>query len=252
MIATLGRAGVVGAVLEVTIRALLNRRRSLVMLVLVSAPILIALLIRIAGRPSDPERLAANVLDGLVLRSVLPLVALVFGTAAMGSELDDGTATFLLTKPVPRWKIVAAKLLGASVLTSAMVIPAAIVAGLLIAGDQGGGLGLTLAGAVASGLAIVAYSSVFVALSIGTGRALVIGLIYVLIWEGVLAGLFEGTRMLSIRQYALSLWDALDGSGRIRSDLDLLPALGLAAVVTAAAFALASDWLARYQVRAPE
>lgn len=252
MIAALGRAGVVGAMLEVTVRALLNRRRSLLMLLLASAPILVALLIRVAGRPSDPERLAANILDGMVLRSVLPLVALVFGTAAMGSELDDGTATFLLTKPVPRWKIVAAKYLGASVLTIVMVVPAAIVAGLLISGDQGGGFGLTMAMAAASVLAIVVYCAIFVALSIGTGRALVIGLVYVLIWEAVMAGLFEGTRMFSVRRYALALGDALDPTGRIRAEFDLLPALGLAVVVTAIAFYVASSALARYQVKSPE
>jgi len=39
------------------------------------------------------------VLEGVIVSSVLPLVALVFGTAALGSELDDGTAVHILTKP---------------------------------------------------------------------------------------------------------------------------------------------------------
>lgn len=250
--AAVGAMGQTGALLEVTMRALVNRRRTLIMLLLALAPVLIALLIRVAGRPVDPERLAANVLDGLVLRTVLPLIALVFGTAAIGSEIEDGTATFVLTKPMPRWKIVAAKLTGAAALTAALVIPAAVVAGLLIAGDQGGGLGLTLAAAIATLIAIVAYTAIFVALSIITGRALVVGLVYVLIWEGVLAGLFEGTRIFSIRQYALAAWDALDGSGRIRAALDVLPAMGLAFVVTAVAVVVATDRLSRFQVRAPE
>ena len=149
MIAAVGAMGQIGAILEVTVRALVNRRRTLLMLLLASAPVLIALLIRVAGRPVDPERLAGNILDGLVLRTVLPLIALVFGTAALGSELEDGTATFLFTKPVPRWKIVLAKWFGAAALTTALVVPAAVIAGVLIAGDQGGGLGLTLAAAVA-------------------------------------------------------------------------------------------------------
>ena len=117
MIAAVGAMGQIGAILEVTVRALVNRRRTLLMLLLASAPVLIALLIRVAGRPVDPERLAGNILDGLVLRTVLPLIALVFGTAALGSELEDGTATFLFTKPVPRWKIVLAKWFGAAALT---------------------------------------------------------------------------------------------------------------------------------------
>ena len=252
MIAAVGRLGQVGAMLEVTVRALVNRRRTLIMLLLASAPVLIALLIRVAGRPVDPERLAANILDGLVLRTVLPLIALVFGTAALGSEIEDGTATFLLTKPVPRWKIVVAKWSGAAALTAGLVVPAAVLAGLLIAGDQGGGLGLTLGAAVACLVAIVAYTAVFVALSVLTSRALLVGLVYVLIWEGVLAGLFEGTRILSIRQYALAAWDALDGSGRIDAALEVLPAMGLALLVIVLAFALATDLLSRFQVRAPE
>jgi ABC-2 type transport system permease protein len=252
VISAIGRMGQIGAMLEVTVRALVNRRRTLLMLLLASAPILIALLIRLAGRPSDPERLAGNILDGLVLRTVLPLIALVFGTAALGSELEDGTATFLFTKPVRRWKIVLAKWFGAAALTSALVVPAAVIAGLLISGDQGGGLGLTLAAAVACLVAIVAYTAIFVALSSVTSRALVVGLVYVLIWEGVLAGLFEGTRIFSIRQYAMSVWDELDPTGRINAPLDVLPALLLATVVVVLAFGIATMQLTRYQVRAPE
>ena len=41
----------------------------------------------------------------------MPLLALVFGTAALGSELEDGTAVYLMIKPdalaggscSPRW-----------------------------------------------------------------------------------------------------------------------------------------------------
>ena len=45
------------------------------------------------------------------------------------------------------------------------------------------------------------YCAVFVALSLVTSRALVFGLTYVLIWEGLLSGLFAGTRTFSIRQH---------------------------------------------------
>ena len=47
------------------------------------------------------------------------------------------------------------------------------------------------------------------ALSLITGRALVFGLGYVLIWEGVLAGLFAGTQTFSVRQQTLAIADAL-------------------------------------------
>ena len=49
----------------------------------------------------------------------MPLVALIFGTAALGSEIEDGTAVYLLIKPIPRWQIALAKILVAAGLTAA-------------------------------------------------------------------------------------------------------------------------------------
>ena len=40
----------------------------------------------------------------------MPLVALILGTAAIGSEIDDGTAVYLMIKPIPRWRIALAKI----------------------------------------------------------------------------------------------------------------------------------------------
>ncbi len=68
-------------------------------------------------------------MDRLVIRTLLPLVALVFGTAALGSELDDGTAVYLLAKPIARWRIVAAKVIVAAGLAAAVTAPAAFIAG---------------------------------------------------------------------------------------------------------------------------
>ena len=48
----------------------------------------------------------------------MPLVALILGTAALGSEIDDGTAVYLLIKPIPRWRIALAKILVAAGLTA--------------------------------------------------------------------------------------------------------------------------------------
>jgi hypothetical protein len=57
----------------------------------------------------------------------MPLVALVFGTAALGSELDDGTAIHILTKPIPRWTIVLPKLVVAGGLTALLLVASTIM-----------------------------------------------------------------------------------------------------------------------------
>ncbi len=36
--------------------------------------------------------------DEIIIATVLPLIALVFGTSALGSELEEGTIVYLLAK----------------------------------------------------------------------------------------------------------------------------------------------------------
>jgi ABC-2 type transport system permease protein len=241
----------VATIARLTVRSLLNRRRSLLMLLLAAGPVLIALLVRVAGRPPDPVRIELNVLDGLLVRTVLPLIALVMGTGAVGSELEDGTAVYLLAKPIPRWKVIAAKLLAAGGLTAALVAPAALVTGLILAGDQGGGGRIAAAYAVASVVGSLLYVSVFLAASVATGRALIIGLAYTLLWEGFLAGLFAGSRAFSIREYTIGIAAILD-PGRIVAPLDAATTAFGTVAALALSFALGTRLLSLYQVRAAE
>jgi len=234
----------IGTIAGVTLRALLARRRALLMLLLVAAPVALGLLARLRGLPGDPIERAANTLETTIVRTVLPLVAVVFGTSAIGAELEDGTAIYLLTKPVARWRIVAGKLLAAAPITALLVSASVLATGLLIGGERGTAP-VTLAIAVASAIGALLYVSVFIALSILTSRALIIGFIYVLLWEGLLAGLFEGTRVLSIREYTMSIAAALDPSGVIAENapLGLATAVVASALVLVGSFLLASRWL---------
>ena len=83
---------VVAPIVEVTVRGLFGRRRIFLLVLLAALPVLIALLIRVAGGRPDADR----VLDTLVVRFVMPLVALIVGTTVIGSEIDDGTAVYLM------------------------------------------------------------------------------------------------------------------------------------------------------------
>jgi ABC-2 type transport system permease protein len=239
------------AIFGVTLRSLVSRRRSVLMLALALMPVAIALVVRLAGRPPDPERLEINILDGLVVRTVLPLVALVLGTAALGSELEDGTGVYLLIKPIPRWKIVAAKLLAAGGLSALLVAPPAVITGLIVAGDQGDGAQVALAYGAAAVVGAFLYSAVFLAVSIATGRALVLGLVYTLLWEGLLAGLFAGSRALSIREYTVGVAGLLDRAS-IEAALDGTTTIAMSLLVFGVAVLLASRWLSTFQVRGSE
>lgn len=234
-----------GPLVTVTLRGLLGRRRLLLMLLLVALPVAIGLLVRLGGGRND----ASAILDTLVVRTVLPLVALVLGTAALGSEIDDGTIVHLLVKPIARRWIILATAVVAAGLTAVLVVPAVVLTGLLTSGFGSASLTTTFAFAVASLLGGIAYSSAFLALSTITSRALVIGLVYTLIWEGVVAGLLEGTRFLSIRQATLGVATALGGERPGTKPLEPAISAVILVVVTVGALVIATRQLARFEVR---
>jgi ABC-2 type transport system permease protein len=212
---------VMAPLIEVTLRGLLGRRRTLLLVLLAGLPVLIALLIRISGGQPNADR----VLDTLVVRTVMPLVALIVGTAAIGSEIEDGTAVYLMVKPIPRWRIALAKGLVAAGLTAALVVPAVLLTGFLL-GSRADSTTAMVGFSVACLVGGSAYAVAFMALSVFTSRALLLGLAYTLIWEGVLSGLLEGTKFLSIRQ-----------------------ATRVLAIVLVGGFLLASWKLARFEIR---
>ena len=235
---------IMSTLVGVTLRGLLSRRRIILLVLLVAVPVLIALLIRLSGGRPVPDR----VLDTLVVRAVMPLVALILGTAALGSEIEDGTAVFFIVKPIPRWQILLSKMVVAAGLTAALVIPSIVLTGLLLGRASSDSLTITTAFAVACLIGGTAYAVAFVTLSVYTSRALLVGLAYTLLWEGVLAGLLEGTRFLSIRQATLGIASALGAP--IQGDpLALSVSVLVVGVVIVGSFLLGSWKLARFEVR---
>ena len=231
-------------VARITLRALLGRRRTLLMLLLAGLPILVGLLVR---ANSDGIQAVGPTLDGLVVRIILPLVALVFGTAALGSELEDGTAVHLLTKPISRTTIVLAKVAVAGTLTALLVVPSTVVAAILMA-QPAADLALVT---TSLGFGVLAgsylYAAIFAALGVITSRGLILGLGYALIWEGLLAGLLPGTQVFSVREYVRGIVHFVSPS--VIDSVVGNPALLYSVIALVAALAIASYRLATYEVR---
>jgi ABC-2 type transport system permease protein len=238
--------------ITITARQLLGRKRTIGIGLVLALPIVIALIYRF-GADVDPstsnEEFAVALVSRLILLLLLPLVALVLGTAALGAEIEDGTAVFLLTKPVERWRIVVIKTLVASAATAVLVVPATVATAWIITGSASAGgvvAGLALGALAAS----VIYCAVFVALSAYTTRALVLGLVYVFVWDAIVSNLFTGLRWVSIRAYAGG-WSGVFITITDRDVFD--PALGwdtsivAAIVVVAAALVFGSRALGRVE-----
>ncbi len=220
----------------ITVRGLFGRRRFLFLLPLPVLLVGLAILARSSG--VDPERWAAPVLVGLGLGIVLPVVALIVGTGVLGSEIDDGTVVHILTKPLPRWQIVLPKLIvAAGVTTLAAAVP------LYVAGTLANSARLGLALALASAIGALAYSALFLALSLVTRRPVLLGLVYVLIWEGLLTNFIDGTRVLSIQQYVVTFADRIASGDLLEGAVSVPVAVTMSAIITIGGTLLAIDRL---------
>jgi len=226
-----------------TVRATLGRRRAL--LFAVPAVILIALtLVLRATRPAGapwPD----HVLGDFGFSVLLPLTALIIGTGVLGAEIDDGSAIHLLATPVRRSAVVVTKFSVAAVATMLFAAVPELVAGLLAPGS--GKLGFALfAGALVGS---VIYSAVFVMASVLTNRAIALGLLYVLIWEGLLGNLVGGARILSIAHYSLGVANAIYPDRNFQAGLSLSTSLILGVIVTGGALILATRRLSAFAIK---
>lgn len=226
---------------SITTRGLFGRKRVLVLIPLPLILIGIAVLARAAG--AEPSDWAEPVIVGLGFSSTLPVIALIVGTGVLGSEIDDGTVTHILAKPLPRSEIVFTKLaVSAAIITLVAGIPMFVVG--LIAGSPA----LAFSLFVASVVAALAYSAVFLLLSLVTRRPVLVGLVYVVLWEGVLGNVLTGTRQLSIAQYAVSIADWLTPTDLIAGQVSVPVSWVMAGVFAVGMTALAVQRLRSFSV----
>lgn len=225
----------------ITARGLLGRRRFLLLFPLPVLLVLLAVLSRAQG--VDPGQWGPPVLVGLGLAVVLPVIALIVGTGVLGAEIDDGTVVHILTKPLPRWQIVLPKLAMAAGVTAVTVAVPLYVAGVLASSVR---VGLALAAAASIGA--LAYCALFLALSLVTRRPVLLGLVYVLIWEGLLGNFVSGTKVLSIQQYVIALADRFAPTELLATDVSVPVAAVMSTLIAVGFTALAVDRLRSFSV----
>lgn len=205
-------------IMSLTLRAMLGRRR---VLMLLPMPILlIGLTVIGVTSGADDADWGPVVFSNLGLSVILPLTALIVGSSVLGLEIDDGTITHVLTKPLPRSEIVLSKLAVAWLVTTvATGVPLAVAA--LVAGSGSLAVGLVI-GAAIGGLA---YSALFLALSVLSKRPVAVGLIYLVLWENILVSFVSGARIFSVRQHATAIADSIGDTSLISSTVSVSTAL---------------------------
>ncbi len=174
-----------------------------------------------------------------------PVISLVFASSVFGDLVDDKTLVYLWLKPVNRQLVTAAAAAASfTICLPAVLIPTVIMAAL----TRGGGATSSSGATVAASGRVFAYVGMFLALGLRFRRALVWGLVYILLWEGFVAGASKTATRLAIRGYTQSILSQYTGVGFAHASLSLAPAIVVPIMMSVIFVALCGHRLARTPV----
>jgi ABC-type transport system involved in multi-copper enzyme maturation permease subunit len=196
-------------IFDLSLGEMLWSRRTIFMLLVSGAPVVIAAFLRLlvalgapifeGSRGGEAIRMTGPAIFGLMIwffyiRFTVPVLGVFYGTSLMADEVEDKTITYLFTRPIRRGAVLAGKYLAYLGCTVFVVLPSVMLVYLLIVPMQGS-LGASFIDLVkdlvllAVGLAV--YGAVFAFVGAKFKRPLIIGLVFIFGWEQA-ALLFPG------------------------------------------------------------
>ena len=185
------------------VRSIATRGR----LVAIGSLAIVSVLLAVVVRSSTPDDLlvAAVGYANANIGTLIPIAALVFGAAALGDLIDDGSIVYLWLRPLPTWvHVVAAWAATVSVALPVVALPVVAATPLIDPSAEAVG-----SAALAAVVGVVAYSALFVLAGVRFRRALPWGIVYILIWEGFVAHAGETATKLAVRSYLRSILSSI-------------------------------------------
>ncbi|MCO5220536.1 MAG: ABC transporter permease [Thermomicrobiales bacterium] len=237
-------------VFMLTIRQFFGGKSVWVVAVLAFLPALFGMIYWFDSGDNPPAYfLAENIYRPLVIATLLPITVLILATGALGNEIEDATLPYLTLKPISRLRIVFEKLLATLVVSLPIILGGLLTTYLIVfRGDAGESESLSFLWALLASAAagIVAYGAVFLLVSLFVARALLVGIVYALVWESLLGRFLTGLKIVSIRHYTESI---LVGMADDR-DIALTGATGVAtSVVVIVAVVIAAMLISTWRLR---
>jgi ABC-type transport system involved in multi-copper enzyme maturation permease subunit len=192
-------------VFDLSLGEMLWSRRTIFMALIVGAPVVIALFLRllvalgapllentdVRGGVTTTVRMTGPAIFGFMiwvfyLRFTVPVLGVFYGTSLMADEVEDKTITYLFTRPIRRGAVLVGKYLAYMGCTIAVVLPSVMLVYLLVVPMRGslGGSFLDLVKDLALlTLGLAVYGAVFAFIGAKFKRPLLIGLIFIFGWE---------------------------------------------------------------------
>jgi ABC-2 type transport system permease protein len=233
-----------GVIMRLTLRGALSRKRAL----LFAVPAILLIGFSAVFKATAHGSSWPPVLLGQIGYLVLALTALVVGGSVLGAEVEDGSIVHLLATPVSRRTVVLSKYAVAVGLTITFAaVPEYLAGAIAIGAASKLAIGLFV-GAVAGSFF---YNALFVMLTavFSPSRALAIGLLYVLLWEGLLASLVGGVALLSAQHYSLAIANSISPNSALHANLTAGTGIGMGVAVSAVALVLAVNRLSAFSIK---
>ena len=185
----------------IVLRQLVTKGRIIALLLVGALVAVVAGAVGAADDIDDPLEAGVRVIADLGFIALVPIVALVFASAALGDLREDGTLVYLWLRPIDRWPVVVGAWAAAITVSLPLTIVPLVVSSTLV----DGGSTLVTATVLATVVGVICYSALFVLAGLLVKNSIVWGLAYILIWEGIIAALGSFAAKLAIRGYTRSI-----------------------------------------------
>lgn len=199
------QAAALAGLYVLSIRQHVHGKRWMVMSLLFALPVILALIVRQTAHHVPPINMEFVFVFMFFPQALLPLGGLIYSSGIIQDEQEEQTITYLLMRPIAKWALYLVKLLAS--MTAAMVLTAVFTALAYVAIYAGrdvavGSVVARCEKAIAlHALAVGVYCCLFGLISLLTNRALVAGILYIAIVEGLFANLNFGIRLVSVIYY---------------------------------------------------
>ncbi len=234
-----------------TFRQLFTKKRLIASALFAASPLAITLFFKATAHAYDPNgtQFLRELYSGIVAFVLLPLSAVVLGTAAFGGEIDDGTIVYLLVKSLPRWQLILSKYVVAVIATFVMMFIAILLPWLALGAPSDS---WPVVEGFAAGIALGAalYNALFVTMGLMSKRALVLGLLYVVVLEITLSPNIVGLKSLSVREFVMTIAGRIAAAvpGIKPGTVPIATVWTMSAVFLVGALGLGIRWLSRYEM----
>lgn len=208
-----------------TLRDLVRPGKMAAALLLIGLFLLIAVLARSNAHRGDfhPVETYDFISARLVFGFMLVILSVVYATGVIVQEIEQKTIPYLLTRPIPRWRILTAKYAAVVLVTTAVVWIADFLIALTLVGPAHLGRCRLSQDFLILGVGALAYCGLFLLMATVLARPLVLGLAYAFGWESWAPYLPGDWSKVSLMSYLHALAPHLDSMNRSGSDSVLAP-----------------------------